>query len=256
MYIIKLNILKKITLLITLLTISVSFGQELITNGDFETGDTTGWYNTGANISASTVLPYEGTNRGNLGNEACSLRQDITVETNVEYTVDFWLRFNNDAATTFTYITIKDNADDSDIYTQTLPPLTATWSNVNFTFTSAAATDVRFDVYKFARSSVNPSSVNNSIAVDLVSIKPSVTASVDDLLKFNFKSYPNPATDMIYFSASKNIEKIEIYNVVGQKVESKILNNNQVNVSKLSKGIYIMKAFIGNAVGTYKFVKE
>lgn len=61
---------------------------------------------------------------------------------------------------------------------------------------------------------------------------------------------------MIYFSTSKNIEKIEIYNVVGQKVESRILNDNQVNVSKPSKGIYIMKAFIDDAVGTYKFVKE
>lgn len=250
--------MKKITFLFTLFTISVSFGQtNLIINGDFETGDTSSWYNSGAAISASTVNPYAGTYRGNLGNEFCSIKQDITVTTNVEYTVDFWWRFNNDA-TTPAYVSIRDNANGDAIYTETLAAQTTTWTNVTFTFTSTTATDVRFQLFKDNRNAVAPTSVNNSIAIDNVSIVATPTASLEDLQKFGFNASPNPAKDYINLSASKNISKIEIYNVVGQQVESRVLNsnNNRVNVSNLSKGIYIMKAFIEDAVGTYKFVKQ
>ncbi|WP_282073933.1 hypothetical protein [Polaribacter atrinae] len=35
--------MKKITFLLTFLITSIGFGQNLLTNGDFETGDLTGW---------------------------------------------------------------------------------------------------------------------------------------------------------------------------------------------------------------------
>jgi hypothetical protein len=84
------------------------------------------------------------------------------------------------------------------------------------------------------------------------------TASLEDLVQFSFKSYPNPAKDNLNVSAVKPINKIEIYNLLGQQVVSRELNTNkaQINVSSLSKGLYVVKAFIDDAVGSYKFIKQ
>ena len=266
--------MKKITLLITLLTISLGFGQtNLITNGDFETGVVDPWVKISGNnaFNTSTNTPYEGLRRANMGNESMAIGQDITPALNVEYTVTFWWRWNRNDSTNPAYASIRSNVDNSSIATLDLPSGVnsgqtgvadaSSYQKATFTFTSTSETNLRFQIDKPNRSNdpgtnTDGFSTNNAIWFDLVSIVPTSSLAVDDLTKFNFSSYPNPATDMIYFSASKNIDKIEIYNLVGQRVESRILNNNQVNVSKLSKGIYIMKAFIGNAVGTYKFVKE
>lgn len=99
---------------------------------------------------------------------------------------------------------------------------------------------------------------NSGIAYfDNVSITES-TLGIDDLKQFSFSSYPNPATDYINLSAAKNIEKIEVYNLLGKQVlrENISSRTKQVNVSNLSDGIYIMKAYIEDAVGSYKFVKQ
>jgi len=82
--------------------------------------------------------------------------------------------------------------------------------------------------------------------------------SLKELAQFNFNASPNPAKDYIKLSASKTIDKIEIYNILGQQVKNLSLNKTQsnVDVSSLSKGIYIVKAFIEDAVGTYKVIKE
>ena len=98
----------------------------------------------------------------------------------------------------------------------------------------------------------------NSFELDNFLVELDATASVEDLEQFSFKSYPNPATDNIKLSAAKNINKVEIYSLLGQQVINKELNsrNAEVNISSLSKGVYLVKAFIEDTVGTYKFVKE
>uniref|UniRef100_UPI004047F4E0 T9SS type A sorting domain-containing protein n=1 Tax=Mariniflexile sp. TaxID=1979402 RepID=UPI004047F4E0 len=119
------------------------------------------------------------------------------------------------------------------------------------TFTVPAGFNTaRLQIYNFGAS--------NSLELDNFKVELAPTASVEDLKKFNFKSYPNPAQDRITLSAIKSIDKIEIYNLLGQQVINKNinLNNTEINVSNLSKGVYLVKAFIGVATGTYKVIKE
>jgi hypothetical protein len=73
-----------------------------------------------------------------------------------------------------------------------------------------------------------------------------------------FTMYPNPAHDMINFSAQENIENITIYSILGQKVISQELdaNNAQIDVSQLASGAYIAKVSINGQVGTYKILKD
>ena len=66
---------------------------------------------------------------------------------------------------------------------------------------------------------------------------------------------PNPATNYITVSAPMAIAKIEITNMVGQKLISQTPNNRSVDldISNLVPGIYILKI---NDSYIKKFVKE
>ena len=65
----------------------------------------------------------------------------------------------------------------------------------------------------------------------------------DEAFSNYFSLYPNPASSFINIQ-SKEVEvtKVEIYNLTGQRVlEQKGLVKNGVDVSGLSKGIYVLK---------------
>lgn len=67
--------------------------------------------------------------------------------------------------------------------------------------------------------------------------------------------YPNPASDFVTFAAQENINKVEVYNVVGQLIYSNNETNNQVmvNVKDFSNGVYIAKLFTNGGTSTQKF---
>lgn len=114
----------------------------------------------------------------------------------------------------------------------------------------AGVANARVQIYNFGSA--------NTMEIDNFLVEKEPTASVKDLAKFNFKSYPNPASDRLNISAAKNIDKIEIYNLLGQEVKNRAINNKnaEVNISSLSNGIYLVKAFIDDEIGTYKFIKK
>jgi hypothetical protein len=91
-----------------------------------------------------------------------------------------------------------------------------------------------------------------------VVINYGTTASVDQLEKFNFSFSPNPSKNFIKVSAANNIENVEIYNLIGQKVLSKNLsaNNENINISDLAKGVYVMNVTIDGLKGSFKIIKE
>lgn len=92
---------------------------------------------------------------------------------------------------------------------------------------------------------------------NLIGSKFNDTASVDDFLSENLKVYPNPTNQFISFSSSIELSKIEIYNVVGQKVLELNPTQNSFDLGNLSNGIYILKAedSAGN-LGSIKVIKS
>lgn len=90
-----------------------------------------------------------------------------------------------------------------------------------------------------------------------ISCYPSVLSNEDFIVK-EIKVYPNPTNDILNFSFDKEISKVTIYNLVGQEVLSKSLNNNEtsINVADLAAGAYLVKVLFGNEVKTVKVVKN
>jgi hypothetical protein len=256
--------MKKITFLITLLlAFSISFGQNLLTNGGFESGG----------VPVSPVPSWSGfKNRvvtddltsslsGQVENGDGSLFQAFAVTSGQTYSVSFDYRWvTSAAANSVMTVRAKDNdvlatnlditgGDSSNGFT--LNAAVDQWFSGSFSVTiPTGVTSVRLLFFK--------ANGNKPLNLDNVSVTLDATASVQDLAKFSFNAYPNPAKDIINLSAAKNIDKIEIYSLLGQQVKSIPLNSNsaKVNVSGLSKGVYLVKTFIEDAVGTYKFIKE
>ena len=77
--------------------------------------------------------------------------------------------------------------------------------------------------------------------------------------KESFSMYPNPASDVLTINSKSEIKSLKIYNIAGQLMKAKQINNTMVNldVSGLSKGIYVVEAEYKEG-GTYssKLVRE
>ena len=84
-----------------------------------------------------------------------------------------------------------------------------------------------------------------------------------DINEINYKDkidiYPNPVTDRIYINyfTSQNL-KMHVYNSVGQCVLQRELNNqtNEIDISSLTRGIYILKLTSSNGTIEKKIIKE
>jgi hypothetical protein len=59
-------------------------------------------------------------------------------------------------------------------------------------------------------------------------------------------------------SYNQEISNVEVFNLLGQKVSSNVINANaaQIDMSNLSKGAYMVKVSSNNQLKTIKVIKE
>jgi beta-glucanase (GH16 family) len=72
--------------------------------------------------------------------------------------------------------------------------------------------------------------------------------------EFTDFTYSNPANNYITINATSKIDKVEIYNLIGNKIISQATNTNLVEVATLSEGIYLMVVYSGNRKGIKKVI--
>lgn len=74
----------------------------------------------------------------------------------------------------------------------------------------------------------------------------------------SLKVYPNPVKDVLTLSYSQNITNVSIFNLLGQQVINKALDNSeaQIDMSVLPQGAYLVKVNVQNQVKTIKVIKE
>lgn len=101
------------------------------------------------------------------------------------------------------------------------------------------------------------SNLNNKVWYDnLYAYKAPL--GVSDFESAKIKMYPNPIKNELNIDALSTIQKVGIYNVLGQEVLSSIPNSNSVKLQtgSLQKGVYVVKTAINGKVATSKIVKE
>ncbi len=96
------------------------------------------------------------------------------------------------------------------------------------------------------------------LGIDDYKLIDSSVASVNDLALVGFNYYPNPADDLINLTAIKNINEVNIFNILGQQVmfEEPSNTTTQLNLSSLPIGAYIVKVQVDDKVGSFRILKQ
>ena len=84
----------------------------------------------------------------------------------------------------------------------------------------------------------------SSMVVDYVRVYQNTTASTEDVFANKFSVYPNPSSDVLNIRTNETIDKVELYNTIGQLIVAKKTTN--INVSSINTGVYILKIYSGN----------
>ena len=79
---------------------------------------------------------------------------------------------------------------------------------------------------------------------------------IDDVMsEVNFNVYPNPASDRLNISCNEAIREVSVIDMAGRTVINTRAEQN-INVSGLATGVYMVRVVTENGTGIQKFVKE
>ncbi|MBU2926684.1 T9SS type A sorting domain-containing protein [Winogradskyella psychrotolerans] len=84
------------------------------------------------------------------------------------------------------------------------------------------------------------------------------TLSVDEVSSFStFNYFPNPVSDILNVSAQSKFSNLELYNVMGQKIDTYDANTSVINTRGLASGIYMLKVQFENGRSeTFEIIKK
>jgi len=145
---------------------SATVVENLIVNGDFETGEQTPWtgYKSGA-VGAGTTAAYEGDYCGRIERNDGSLIQVISVEAGKTYQISFQSKWIESATNTFS-LKIKDQGGDKSVLHSYEIPKGTDWQESNTEFVCpAGTTSIKFLLYKGQVSPVLPAFFVDNVVV-------------------------------------------------------------------------------------------
>lgn len=81
---------------------------------------------------------------------------------------------------------------------------------------------------------------------------------VSDVKRSDVKVYPNPVVDIVNIEAADKVKSVQVYDLTGKVVASHTLNavKNQINLSKLTPGVYVVNIETEKGTQSVKIVKK
>ena len=97
--------------------------------------------------------------------------------------------------------------------------------------------------------------VTDMFFINIDNLNVTAGVGVENHDGMNTKVYPNPANNVLNINATCNINRIEVYNVMGQMVGMYEANdvNAQINTTAFANGVYTVKIATENGTTTKKF---
>jgi hypothetical protein len=89
-------------------------------------------------------------------------------------------------------------------------------------------------------------------------IRQATTLSTAKFDTSSIKMYPNPVRNTLTIDANSSIQKVSVYNILGQEVmtASPKSNSATLQTSALQKGAYMVRTEIDGSTSTNKIIKE
>lgn len=216
-------------------------------------------------------------------NDKTCLQGDIITPDLVGTDVHYLIRFENTGTANAVNVVVKDMIDTNKFDIESLQPIKSSHSyrmtitegnKVEFFFENIELPfdDATNDGYVLFKIKTKPTLVvgdtfsnkadiyfdyNFPIATNQAVTAVQSVLSTQEFSKSKISVYPNPVKDVLNFKTTEKIKKVEIYDVTGRllKVELGIVNN-QLNVSQLKPGNYIIKVSTDKKSYQTKFIKN
>jgi hypothetical protein len=97
-----------------------------------------------------------------------------------------------------------------------------------------------------------------TVYADNIYFSENGVTGLNDFAKNKVVMYPNPVSDVLTLQSGTAIEKLAVYNMLGQLVLEAQPGADMANldVSQLQQGTYVLQATINGAVSTQKFIRK
>nr|HPM40602.1 T9SS type A sorting domain-containing protein [Bacteroidales bacterium] len=134
---------------------------------------------------------------------------------------------------------------------------TLPWTNVgiNNFYSFYPNSLINYNYYYLTVKSINNAGLSiNTFSDGFVYINPN---NINDF-ESQINIYPNPATDFINIKFDNNINSIEIFDLLGNKINAQMTHVSDyivIPISELQPGIYILQLYIDNKVYHYLWEK-
>lgn len=82
--------------------------------------------------------------------------------------------------------------------------------------------------------------------------------AVSDASKAQLKVYPNPVVDILNIESADKVKSVQVFDLTGKSVSSHMLNavKSQINLSKLTSGVYVVNIETEKGIQSVKIVKK
>ncbi|WP_027376669.1 reprolysin-like metallopeptidase [Kaistella palustris] len=163
--------------------------------------------------------------------------------------VTVWIDFDRSGTYEASEIVMQTTAN-------TTTPVTATFAVPADAYTGDKSVGMRVAL-RFNTAQTAPCGTYTYGEVEDYAVSISPTLGVNDNVKAqSLQVYPNPATDVLNVTKVSNNATYAIYNVAGQLVSKGKVTSNQVQVSKLQKGVYMISVEDNGQSNKVKFIKN
>jgi hypothetical protein len=113
----------------------------------------------------------------------------------------------------------------------------------------------RLSLFYTADKTVTGSQTYN-LWIDDLTIEETTATAISELSKESFSLYPNPTNSLLFIQSEQTVGSIAIYNLSGQKVLEQATYSQDIDVSRLANGIYILSANVDGTATQQRFVKK
>lgn len=72
----------------------------------------------------------------------------------------------------------------------------------------------------------------------------------------NITVYPNPVSDVLYITSASKPDKLAIFDLNGRMLISKTIETNWINITNLSKGVYVLKVYTSGKMQCLKVIRK
>nr|WP_315133471.1 T9SS type A sorting domain-containing protein [uncultured Flavobacterium sp.] len=133
-----------------------------------------------------------------------------------------------------------------------------TWQELTFDYTSVGGVNNLNNqiVFIFDLGTAGDGSANSTYLFD--DVIQTNTLSVAKFETASVKMYPNPVKSTLTIDANSTIEKVAVYNLLGQEVlvRNPKSNSTTLQTGGLQKGVYIVRTNVDGNVTTSKIIKD